>query len=484
MTKLILPDNLWKHQRELIEKSHDRVGYGYFLEQGTGKTLSAITQLRNAFQTARRPLKTLILCPNIVVRNWEDEINKFSMCGKYVQLLRGSRHDRIKQMDTPDKFIFVTNFEALDMEGLFWDTSKSKKGIPVNRGFEMLIVDESHRFKNPDAKRTKRAIVLSDLINGQKRILTGTPILNSPLDIWAQFRIMDGGKTFGNNFFAFRGTYFIDKNAGMPSQRHFPNWQLRPGAEEQLNKLIYSKATRVEKKDCLDLPPLVMQRVYAEMGKDQAKFYREMERDLITYVRSEACVATMALTKSLRLQQIASGYVKAESGETYQLIDVPRLKALEEILEDNYQRSKIIVWSVFQDNYTALRMVCEKLKINFVELTGLQTQKEKDESVKRFRGDQEVRVILAAPSAGGTGVNLTESDLSVWYSRSFSLGDRLQALARNHRGGSEQHDKITNIDIVCPGTIDEHVLSALDSKQSIAENILQFTKSIYLSTHV
>jgi hypothetical protein len=79
-------------------------------------------------------------------------------------------------------------------------------------------------------------------------LLTGTPILNSPLDIFSQYRALDSGKTFGKSFFAFRAHYFYDKNANMPRHVHFPNWQIRPTSYDELNEKIYAKAMRVEKK--------------------------------------------------------------------------------------------------------------------------------------------------------------------------------------------------------------------------------------------
>lgn len=485
---LILPEYLWKHQKKIITETHDRQHYGYFLEQGTGKTLTGITQFRNTFQKYRRPMKTLIICPNIVVLNWQEEIEKFSKCGPMVQPLTGPGKKRIEALKTPGKHIFITNFEALDIPGLFFTrtirevrnkkTGKVKKekiDTPIDHGFEWLIVDESHRFKTHSATRTKLAIKMADKIPF-KRILTGTPILKDEQDIWAQYRILDGGTTFGTNFYAFRNEWFIDKNAGMPGQRHFPAWELRPGMEEKMNRLIYNKAVRVEKRECLDLPPLVMQRAFCEMGRDQKKAYEDMKRDFIAYLDDDAATASVAITKALRLQQIVSGYFPAEAKmkigtDNKPFKDVPRLKALTELLEDRAKGRKTIVWAVFKPNYEMVAGVCEKLGLAAGFLTGLQSKKEKDQAVKDFNeGDTDV--LIASPAAGGTGVNLTSSDLSIWYSRDFSLGNRLQSLARNHRGGSEQHESITNVDILCQGTIDELGLAALDRKESIAEKIL------------
>jgi len=467
---LILPDFLWKHQRDAVTESLKHDSFAYLFEMGSGKTLTAVTHLRNLFKRHGRPLKTLILCPAVVVRNWEEEITKFSQCGKYVQALTGNKQKRFLDLDAKDKHIFVTNFEALDMNGLFW-FEKNKSRIVRELGFELLIIDESHRLKNPSAKRTKLAIKLADKIH-YKLILSGTPILNSPLDIWSQYRILDKGETFGTNFFAFRAHYFVDKNLSMPKERYFPDFKFRTELEQELNTKIYSKAIRVLKKDCLDLPDQVFSKVYVEMGKEQARCYKEMKDQFVTYLKSEAMTADLAITKALRLQQIVSGFfTPEEGGDVIAFKENPRLDALEDILED-YTGEKIIIWSVFKASYKAIAERCEKLGLEYAFLTGEQNAKEKQESVDRFTKGS-AQVLIANPAAGGTGVNLTQSSTAIWFSRNFKLEDRLQALARNHRGGSNMHAKITVCDLVALGTIDEIVLGALTNKENLAEKILK-----------
>ena len=110
-------------------------------------------------------------------------------------------------------------------------------------------------------------------------LASGTPILNDMWDLWAQFRIMDKGESFGKNFFSFRSQYFYDKNATMPKDKYFPDWRIDeskiPAFKGRMNK--YSM--RVEKKDCLDLPPIVRQRIEVPLEGKQKRHYEEMKRD-------------------------------------------------------------------------------------------------------------------------------------------------------------------------------------------------------------
>jgi len=259
--------------------------------------------------------------------------------------------------------------------------------------------------------------------------------------------------------------------------KYFPNWKSKFGALDRLNHIIYQHADRVLKKDCMDLPPFIRMRADVSMGLEQEKHYASMKRDFITFLDSEACVAELALTKGLRLQQLLCGIFKTDLGEIKR-IPHNRCKVLKDYLEDLTPKHKIIVWTVFVDTYDEIGKVCEELGVKHAFLTGKQTTKQKQESIESFNNDPEVRVIIANQAAGGTGINLTSSSYSLYYSRSFNLESDIQSEARNYRGGSEQHEKVTRIDLVTPGTIDEAMLDALANKEKMSEAILKIRNQL------
>lgn len=463
----------WKHQEKAIEWSKEIRDLALLFEPGTGKTSTTINIIRHKYIQYGRFLRTLVLCPVVVCENWKREFAAHSKVGHRVVVLKGSQKKRLQifetEKDRKPGTIFVTNFEALQMKELL---QKLMQWQP-----EILVTDESQRLKNPQATRTKMAILLADLAL-HRYILSGTPILNSPMDIWAQFRILDRGETFqdslGNplNFHAFRNRYFIDQNAKMPSHVHFPKFEVAEGTLAALNEKIYQKAMRVLKHECLDLPPFIRQGVGVELAPEQARLYLEMKREFITYLQDKACVAQIAVTKALRLQQIVSGYLKTECGEEITLKNNPRLEALEDLLEDLTPGAKVIVWSVFHQNYAQIASVCKKLKVEYVELHGGTKEKDRQLNIDRFQTDPLCRVLIGNPGSGGIGVNLTAASESIVYSRDFSLNNDLQSEARNYRGGSEIHEKIRRTDIVARETIDEVILQALASKLNLAEQIL------------
>lgn len=482
------PPPLWEHQRNAIEFAQSHPHVGLFFEMGTGKTRCAIDILRHRCAAKGRLLKTVILAPRIVCPNWATEIERYSRIAREdVLVLLGPLKRRIKQFDEAvledlqykRAKIIVTNYEAMENEEFF--------NRLIDWEVEVIIADEAHRIKNPEAVRAKRVVKLSDRKSvAYKYALTGTPILNSAMDIFNIFRFLDGGATFGVNFWSFRQTWFEDENARWAgNQGYFPKWAPRPEAYEQFSDMIYRKALRAKKSECLDLPPFVRKEVNVEMSPEQARMYREMRDEYIAYVDDitktdtpRAVVAQLAVVKAQRLMQILTGYAKTEEGEIVKIEKNPRLDALGELLEDLQGEHKIIVWSIYHENYSDIRKLCQKLKIDFVELHGQVKDRDKQPAIERFNNDPKCRVMIANQGAGGIGVNLTASDVSIYYSKNYSLEHDQQSEARNYRGGSEIHQNVTRIDITVKDTIDELIGDALENKQKISDKILDWKELI------
>jgi len=498
----------WSHQLATIKACMKRDYFGLFYEMGGGKTSTTINILRCKFAKHDAPLMTLIICPVIVKENWKREFKMHSHLEPYVQVLSGSGATRIKQLQTSGKFIFITNTESVSMSTLWEAISKMN--------FQVLIVDESHRFKNPKAKRTKALIKFSDQHQLKyKFILTGSPILNSAQDIWSQMRILspDWCGALSKNFWAWNSTFFYDANANKPAHVNWPDWRMRPGSEEKLNELIYNHAHRVMKKDVLDLPPITYQTVDVPLSAEQKRLYKEMKNDFIAFLdhmelvkkeqesynevalcdddlrrysattyaggvlkESRVSVANLAITKALRLQQLISGiFVSDEKDKKGKYkthaIDNKRNEVLADLLEDIPKGAKVIIWCVFKASYKQIEEVVIKSGRIPVFLTGEQNYEEKNSAVDLFNNEPSIDCIIANPNAGGTGVNLTAATYMVYYSRNFSLEADIQSEARCHRGG--QAYRVTRIDLVAPNTIDEEVVKALRAKENLAGRILK-----------
>ena len=462
---------LMKHQDEAIFKAQFEKDLFLAWDMGTGKSCATIQVLRQKYGDSGRLMKTLILAPKVVLDNWKNEFKMFSKVpGNYIHILTGPVKKRAEFFKTMGGYssIAVINYDALQNTELV--------DAIAAWGPEIMVADECHIIKNYQSKRAKNVAKIADLCR-HRILLSGTPILNNSMDLFMQYRVLDGGKTFGHNFFAFRSKYFYDKNAGWASKSgHFPDWQPRKGSYKALMTEISKKTLRVEKSECLDLPPYVEQNLVVEMSPEQKRIYKEMKEYFITYIKGEASVATLAITKALRLQQIVSGFVKTEDDKIHRIDKCPRLDALKDQLEILTKNHKVIVWACFKENYKMIGEVCDKLGIRYSELHGSVSEKERKESIRSFNNDNGMRVLIANQGAGGIGINLVSASYAIYYSRGFKLGDDLQSAARNYRRGSEIHDKITRINIVADNTIDGLIAEALQKKVDLSDKFLNFIK--------
>ncbi len=471
---------LMQHQKDAIYRDQFQENSFLAWEPGTGKTCGTIQMLRHRFSAEGRLMRTVLICPVIVMENWKKEFGMFSKVNpKQINILLGpvaKRIARIKELTSAAiDGIVIINYDV------FQDTKLLDALIAWKP--EILICDEAHLVKGYKSKRAKNIASLADKCK-HKYMLTGTPILNSAMDLFMPFRIMDGGKTFGSNFFVFRGTYFQDENAawaGKPG--HFPKFAPRAATYDMLSKILETKMSVVKKSDCLDLPPYVVEERIVEMSDDQKRIYAELKRDFIAFIESKkgeprAVVAKLAVTKALRLQQVVTGYAKDDTGEVHHFVDCPRVEALRALLEEVAKDHKVIVWACFIENYKQIREVCDALGIRYTELHGGIGNQDKFRNVEEFNTDPGCRVLIGHPQAGGVGINLVGASYSINYSRDFKLGNALQSEARNYRRGSEIHNKITRIDLVSPNTIDELISSSLKDKQDISDRILDLASKI------
>lgn len=457
---------LWEHQKRAIEAARKLPYLGIFHQTGTGKSCTAINILRERYTEAGKLLKTIVIVPPNILYQFKEEFGKFSKIPQEcITILYGHNSKRVKEVEDRinQPHIFITNYESLLMEKLFQKIVEWRPDI--------VVADELHRVKRYTTKRTKALIKLGGYAKFRYG-LTGTPILNSIEDIFSQALFLDQGKAFGTNYFVFRAKYMEDKNRSMPKQRYFPNWQPIRGAEEKINAILKTFTVTAKKEDCLDLPPLVEVDHKVDMGPEQRKIYNEMKEDFLTFMDGKEIVATMALTKLLRLQQMASGFCRTFSGEDLEIKDSPKAESLKELLQDITPMHKCIVWAAWVSNYATIRRVCEELKVGYCELHGGVPVTKRDEIANRFRTDPSIRVVIANAAATSEGINLVEASYSIVYSRTFSLKDELQSIARNFRGGSNIHEKITRINLITRDTVDEDIQNALKKKEKISIKVL------------
>lgn len=481
---------LWAKQLEAFNRAAPLTTrcFGLLFGPGAGKTGTAINILRFKYAIEGRVLKTLIFTLPTVIDGWEEEwqINSNIKSDQVVKL-KGSGKERLKlflaKKDTSK--VFITNYESLLMEDLY---EAFLEWVP-----EAVIGDESHTFKSVSAKRSKALDKLTNPYQGKiplprplVYILTGSPIDNSPMDIFMQFLVLDGGETFGKNFWMFRARFFRDRNASMPKHMYFPKWELMTEAKDgidgkgELNRLINKKAMIVDTEDVVELPEENIISVKVGMTKEQERLYKEMKDDLVTYYKSQACVGSLAITKGLRLMQITSGYVSTTHEDIdgpveHALPNTPKMQALKDLLVTLTENDKVLVWAVWKHNYKEIRELCESLKLKYVEVHGMIPEKQKALNLENFAKDPSIKVFIGHPKSGGVGTDkLKGARYAIRFSRNFSYMEYKQSMARNRRGGSiELFKKITYYDLVVQGTVDEQAVEKLQLKQDVSADILK-----------
>lgn len=493
----IVGEHLMSHQKKAVIQSKELDSLGLFFSVGTGKTYTSISVILEKTNFLKKHLRILVLGPKSILVNWGRELRELQdKLGipshlQYLPLIlnQDTTKKKIKhlKMNLNSRSIIITNYESLQAKDLLEFFDKSP--------FDGLVCDESQRVKNPMAQRTKKAMKLAEKCK-YNQILTGTPMLGNPMDLWSQIYILDKGKSFSKNFYVFRSEYFIDKNAGMPSHIHFPNWQIRDEMIEVLQEKLSQLTLQAKREDVLELPPLIKETVYVDLNEKQASHYADMMSDFVTFVEDKlstekkAIVATLALTKMLRLQQIVSGFVMDEHGVKHTVVDPlsnPKLEALKDIITDVIlpEKKKAIIWSIFKEDHYQIKSLIETVLSSLsyrgkslsdmyyiAELTG--DIKDKQKEIDNFQTDPKCLFMIANPKAGGVGVNLQEASYSIYFSKSYSLEEDVQSEARCYRKGSEKHEKVVRIDIVAQNTVDELISEALRTKQDMSDMILDY----------
>jgi hypothetical protein len=486
------------HQQTAFDISADAEDFALLCDMGTGKTKIALDTAAHAYQRGRIKL-LLVIAPNGVHENWiTREVPAHlpdwtdAVAATWYSQPLARQRKAFEEVWSPSKKglrVIAMNVEA------FGATKKAETVASklLNAFPTMLVVDESTRIKTPGAKCTKVITKLGKHAV-MRRILTGTPVTNSPLDLYAQFRFLGEDYLGFSNYYSFK--------------HHFAEWRkdrnYRTGRDyevlvgyrnmDELLELIDRISLRIRKSDCLDLPEKQYVRRTFALPDDMRKLYQHFRKESIanlqTLQREGTLTANNVLTRMLRLQQITSGFTMAstdggEYGEgTEQLVELkeprwnPRLQAYLNVIEE--MSGKVITWARFKYD---LNLVARELRKRYgdravVEYHGSVSKEDRAEAVDRFQDDDECRFFVGQPHAGGYGLTLTAASAVVYYSNDFSLETRLQSEDRAHRIG--QTGSVLYVDLECPGTVDSRIVKALRSKKNLADLITRDPPSEWL----
>jgi len=356
----------------------------------------------------------------------------------------------------------------MNVEALSTDKGKRYLESLLKASKALLAVDESTAIKSPKARRTKALIKIGKLAK-YRRILTGFPVTQSPLDLWAQCNFMDENLLgdCGNNYFQFQYRYSIMKKRTVGS--HSFNLVVGYRNLEDLSALLKTFSSRITKDECLDLPEKVYTQRNVTLTSEQTRIYSEIKEFALANINDvEFMTAPNIMTQLLRMQQVLSGHTKSDYGELIEIED-NRLKELMQCLEE--MDGKSIIWSRFR--YDVQRITKELNKVygpgSAVDYFGDTSDEARVEAVERFQNG-DAKFFVGNPQTGGYGLTLTAAQNVIYFSNSFDLAVRMQSEDRAHRIG--QRNTVTYVDLISEGTIDEKIVKALRGKMDVASQVM------------
>jgi SNF2 family DNA or RNA helicase len=460
----------YAHQITALEKSWNKEAFAYFMEMGTGKSKVLIDNIAMLYDKGKIN-GALIIAPKGVYQNWHDieiPVHMAKHIEKKMVLWKATITQK-QQKELDSLFESEENLHILIMNV---ESFSTKKGLEFASKFlschqTLIAIDESTTIKNPEAKRTKSIVALGKEAK-YRRILTGSPVTKSPLDLYKQCEFLKEDLLDFSSYYAFRTRYadLRTANFGGRSVQIVVGYKNLSELSEKLEGFSY----RVLKEDCLDLPSYVYTKRIIQLSPEQEKIYNQMKQIALAQFDDKLMTTATALVQLMRLHQITCGHFKADDG-TVQEIKNERLDALMDILSE--VENKAVIWAHYRHDIDSIIKAVTKEygPDSFVTYYGDTPHDERQNNIKLMQDpNSKVRFLIGTPQTGGYGITLTAANVMIYYSNGYDLEKRTQSEARINRAG--QTRKMTYIDIIAEGTVDEKIVKALRKKINIASLVM------------
>jgi len=459
----------YEHQLKALTMSWDKEYFAYFMEMGTGKSKVLIDNIAMLYDKGKIN-GALIVAPKGVVGTWylnqiPDHLPNHI---EHKNVLWKPNITRKQNLRLKSLFETGTDLHILIMNVEAFSTTKgcefAKKFLDSHR--TLMAVDESTTIKNPDAKRTKNICNLS-ILSKYRRILTGSPVTKSPLDLYKQCDFLKEELLGHGSYYTFRTRYAIMKTAnfGGKSVQIVVGYRNLDELSEKLRPFSY----RVLKDDCLDLPDKIYMKRTVQLSSEQKKVYEQMKQMALAEMNGKMMSTATVLTQLMRLHQITCGHFTADDG-SIQKIKSNRLDELMDVLEEI--EGKVVIWAHYQND---VETIVEHLKKKYgdnsiVDYYGRTRPENRQSNIDKFQKDEGCRFFIGTPATGGYGITLTQASNVIYYSNGYDLEKRMQSEDRAHRIG--QKKSVTYVDMIADDTVDEKIVKSLRKKVNIATQIM------------
>jgi SNF2 family DNA or RNA helicase len=457
----------FEHQLKALEMSWDKEVFAYFMEMGTGKSKVLIDNISMLYDKGKIN-GVLLIAPKGVYKNWFDSEIPNHM-PDHIERKIGFWQTK---PEAPDMQALFETDEDLHICIMNVEAFSTKKGLLFAQKFlschrALIGIDESTTIKNPTAKRTKSILALSKH-SKYRRILTGSPVTKSPLDLFSQCQFLDPWLLNQQSYYAFRTRYAVCRKINVSGRQV----EIVVGYRNlgELSEILKPFSYRVLKDDCLDLPKKTFMKRIIQLSDEQKKLYKQMKETALAILNGKMTSTATVITQMMRLHQITCGHFKSDDG-TVQEIKTSRLDELMNILEEI--EGKAVIWAHYRHDIASIvKAVSKKYGLeSVVTYFGDTTTDERQNAIKQIQDpDSPVRFIVGTPQTGGYGITLTEASTMIYYSNGYDLEKRQQSEARIDRIGQER--PMTYVDIIAEGTIDEKIVKALRDKINIATEVM------------
>ncbi|KKL86056.1 hypothetical protein LCGC14_1948570, partial [marine sediment metagenome] len=492
---------LYPYMERVDNFTKDKPQIGMFVFYGGGKTYMSLKWLERLYEAQRPIFPVLVITMGTLINQWGTEITKH--CSRKFSLIQGNTNNRLKALESYAE-IYVLNYDII--------RSPKVRYALEHLHFRTVIADESVMLKEARTARFKawRKILKATPF---RALLTAKPIMEYTTDIWAQMLFLDGGRTLGTSFWAFRYKYF---DPGPPWDPY--KWTLKEGAGETIAKLLNHTCIQIKQEEIADqLPPRIPNPVYFKMPSATQKLYKELNDEFaVTLPSGHKYETKWAMGKASKMHQLCQGFMYLSAWKdrwvydvgvhailngtcyicnekhrssldnkppyavcwtrteaNWEDIDHVKLNWLEENLSLIVDSGPVLVWSCFKAMQYRIAKLLGKMGMHFGCIRSKLTQQERTAVVNGFNSGS-YDILLLAQQVAAPGLNLQRANHAIFTCTDFKAALRENAEMRCLRLGSEIHECITYTDLLMENSIDTIVQEAIRDKLDVAEQVLKY----------
>ena len=421
-----------------------------FNEQGTGKTASVIWAA-DYLMNIKEIKRVLVICPLSIMQSaWLQDIFSCAM-HRHAAICHGSRSKRKEVIEGDAEFVII-NYDGVDIM-----REELGKG-----GFDLIVVDEANAYKNVSTRRWK---ALNKLIKNDTWLwmLTGTPAAQSPVDAYGLAKLVNP-----TNVPKFAGRW---KDLVMRRVSQF-TYVPKHEAKRIVHRAL-QPAIRFTKKECLDLPDITYMTREVELTPQQNKYYKLMKERLSINAAGEEITMVNAAAAMNKLLQLSGGAVYSDTGEIITFDAAPRMKVLEELIQET--SNKLLLFVPYRHEILIINEALQKAGHTCDVINGAVSASKRTDIFKKFQEKDDPRILIIQPQAASHGVTLHRADTVVYWSPVLSVETYLQCNARAHRAGQKNPVTVVHLQ---GSEVERRVYKMLQNKVDVHSNIVNLYKDV------